>query len=141
MDLNIVKIKGNLTKDPEFKHTTSGKAVCGISIASNRVYSKNGKKTTEVSYFDVETWGAIAENCVKYLKKGNGVIVEGRLKPDRWEKDGKSQSRVKITANNVQFLFNKSEEKSEQAGGTGSNVSSPSQPVETITQEEIAWNE
>lgn len=141
MDLNIVKIKGNLTKDPELKHTTTGKAVCEISIASNRGYSKNVKRTTEVSYFDVEAWGVIAENCVKYLKKGNGVIVEGRLKQDRWEKDGKTQSRVKITANNVQFLFNKREERSDQTAGTGSDVSSPSQPVETIAQEDIAWNE
>lgn len=107
MDLNIVRIKGNLTKNPELKYTTSGKAVSVISIASNHAYSKDGKRTTEVSYFDVESWGAIAENCVKYLKKGNGVIVEGRLKQDRWEKNGKTQSRVKISASNVQFIFNK----------------------------------
>jgi len=138
MDLNIVKIKGNLTKDPEFKYTTSGKAVCGISIASNRVYSKNGKRTTEVSYFDVEVWDVIAENCVKSLKKGNGVIVEGRLKQDRWEKDGKTQSRVKIMANNVQFLFNKRDDKSEQTAGPSSDVFPSSDPVETIAQEDIA---
>ncbi len=117
MDLNIVRIKGNLTKDPEFKHTTTGKYVCGISIANNRIYSKNGKKTTDVSYFDVEAWGVVAENCVKSLKKGNGVIVEGCLKQDRWEKDGKTQSRVKITANNIEFLFNRNETKSGQTVG------------------------
>jgi single-strand DNA-binding protein len=115
MDLNIVKIKGNLTKDPEFKHTASGKAVCGISIASNHGYSKNGKRTTEVSYFDIEAWGVIAENCAKYLKKGNGVIIEGRLKQDRWEKDGKTQSRIKISASNVQFLFDKKDKVSKHA--------------------------
>jgi len=129
MDLNIVRIKGNLTKDPEFKHTTSGKSVCGISIATNRVYSKNGKKTTDVSYFDVEAWGAIAENCVKYLKKGNGVIVEGSLKQDRWEKHGKTQSRVKITANNVQFLFNKREKMVGQPAGTDSDGPMPTQSI------------
>lgn len=117
MDLNTVKIKGNLTKDPEFKHTASGKSVCVISIASNHAYSKNGKRTTEVSYFDVEAWGVIAENCVKSLKKGNGVIVEGRLKQDRWEKNGKAQSRIKITANNIQFLFNKAEQMVQQTVG------------------------
>lgn len=132
MSLNIVKIKGNLTRAPELKHTTSGKVVCDIAVAYNRVYAKNGKRTTEVSYFDIEVWGVTAENCGKYLKKGNGVIVEGRLKQDRWEKDGKPQSRVKIMANNVQFLFNKREKLSDQTAGTGSDAQTPPQPAETI---------
>lgn len=133
MSLNIVKIKGNLTRAPELKHTTSGKVVCDIAVAYSRVYAKNGKKTTEVSYFDIEVWGVTAENCGKYLKKGNGVIVEGRLKQDRWEKDGKPQSRVKIMANNVQFLFNKKEKLSDQTAGTGSDAQTTPQPAETIT--------
>jgi len=132
MNLNIVKIKGNLTRAPELKHTTSGKVVCDIAVAYSRVYAKNGKKTTEVSYFDIEVWGVTAENCGKYLKKGNGVIVEGRLKQDRWEKDGKPQSRIKIMASNVQFLFNKREKISDQTAGTGSDAQTQAQPAETI---------
>ena len=54
--------------------------------------------------------GSAAENCAKYLKKGSGVIVEGRLKQDRWEKDGKTQSRVRITANSVHFMPKRSDE-------------------------------
>lgn len=104
MTLNSVNIMGNLTRDPELKYTPSGKSVCSLSIANNRVYTSNGQKVSEVSYFDVEVWGVVAENCAKYLAKGNGIIVEGRLKQDRWEKDGKTQSRVRITANNVHFL-------------------------------------
>ncbi len=119
MSLNSVNIMGNLTRDPEMKHTPSGKTVCSLSIANNRVYVKNGEKITEVSYFDVEVWGVIAENCVKYLNKGQGIIVEGRLKQDRWEKDGKTQSRVRISANNIHFLPKKqggTQESSEAAG-------------------------
>ena len=105
MSLNSVNMMGNLTRDPEMKYLPSGKAVCSLSIANNRVYTnKNSEKVTEVSYFDVEVWGAAAENCSKYLTKGSGIILEGRLRQERWEKDGKSQSRVKITANNVHFL-------------------------------------
>jgi single-strand DNA-binding protein len=104
MALNSVNIMGNLTRDPELKYTPSGKSVCSLSIANNRVYTKNNEKVTEVSYFDVEVWGPAAENCSKYLTKGQGVIVEGRLKQDRWEKDGKTQSRVRISANSVHFL-------------------------------------
>ena len=94
MSLNSVNIMGNLTRDPEMKYTPSGKAVCSLSIANNRVYTKNGEKVTEVSYFDVEVWGVVAENCSKYLLKGQGIIVEGRLRQDRWEKDGKSPDSI-----------------------------------------------
>ena len=90
MSLNTVNIMGNLTKDPELRVTQAGKSVVTMSIANNRIYTQNGEKKQEVSYFDVVVWGQIAENCSKYLKKGHGVIVEGRLKQERWEKDGKS---------------------------------------------------
>jgi single-strand DNA-binding protein len=115
MALNNVSIMGNLTKDPEIKQIPSGKSVCSLSIANNRVFNKNGEKVEEVSYFDVDVWGITAENCSKYLAKGNGVIVEGRLRQDRWEKDGKTQSRVKITANAVHFLPKKKKTSVEQA--------------------------
>ena len=69
MSLNSVNIMGNLTRDPELRYTPSGKSVCSMALANNRIYTKNGEKITEVSYFDIEVWGVIAENCVKYLTK------------------------------------------------------------------------
>ena len=141
MSLNTVNIMGNLTRDPELKYIPSGKAVCSLSIANNRIYSKNGEKVTEVSYFDVEVWGVIAENCVKYLKKGNGIIVEGRLRQDRWEKDGKTQSRVRISANNVHFMPKKREDASGQQGGTESDAAPQTQSAESLNPEDMAWNE
>ncbi|MDE1921689.1 MAG: single-stranded DNA-binding protein [Candidatus Omnitrophica bacterium] len=115
MGLNTVSIMGNLTRDPEIKYVPSGKAVCELSMANNHVYSKNGEKVDEVSYFDIDVWGVAAENCAKYLAKGNGIIVEGRLRQDRWEKDGKTQSRVKITANAVHFLPKRQNHAAQQA--------------------------
>ena len=133
---------GNLTRNPELKYTPAGKAVCTLSIANNRVYTSNGQKVTEVSYFDVEVWGAVAENCAKYLAKGRGVIVEGRLKQDRWEKDGKTQSKVKISANNVHFMPGKREEGSAGASPAyaSSTESSESQVAEQAP-EAVAWDE
>ena len=125
MSLNSVNIMGNLTRDPELKYTPSGKTVCSLSLANNRVYTKNGEKTTEVSYFDVEVWGAAAENCNKYLTKGSGIIVEGRLRQDRWEKDGKTQSRVRIIANNIHFMPKK----------TGASASSGGQSAPAAGQQ------
>ncbi|MDE1920792.1 MAG: single-stranded DNA-binding protein [Candidatus Omnitrophica bacterium] len=104
MSLNSVNVMGNLTRDPEIKQISSGRSVCNLSIANNRTYLKEGEKVNEVSYFDVEVWGKAGENCAKYLTKGSGVIVEGRLKQERWEKDGKSLSHIRVTANMVHFL-------------------------------------
>lgn len=145
MALNNVSIMGNLTRDPEMRYTQSGKGVCNISIANNRVYTANGEKKTEVSYFDVEVWGVVAENCVKYLKKGRGVIVEGRLKQDRWEKDGKTQSKVKISANAVHFLPSGAR-REEGAEGSGSQSDAPAgMPSDAAPVEDpaasVAWDE
>lgn len=132
MSLNSVNIMGNLTRDPEIRYINSGKAVCNLSIANNRVYTKNGEKVNEVSYFDVEVWGPAGENCAKYLSKGSGVIVEGRLKQERWEKDGKTQSRVRISANSVHFMPRKNTESS----GSNAQSSAAPQPAEAA-----AWDE
>ncbi len=121
MSLNSVNIMGNLTRDHELKYTPSGKSVCSLSIANNRIYTKNGEKVSEVSFFDVEVWGVIAENCAKYLSKGSGIAVEGRLRQDRWEKDGKTQSRVRITANNIHFLSRKKDDNSGQKSESSNN--------------------
>ena len=130
MNLNYVNIMGNLTRDPEMKSLPSGKEVCSLSIANNRVFIKNGEKVSEVSYFDVDVWGIAAENCSKYLTKGNGIIVEGRLRQDRWEKEGKTQSRVKITASAVHFFPKKK------------NHSSIEPETATVTSpEDISWEE
>ena len=133
MSLNSVNIMGNLTRDPEMKYIPSGKAVCSLSIANNRVYTKNSEKVTEVSYFDVDVWGVQGENCSKYLTKGNGVIIEGRLRQDRWEKDGKTQSRVKITANAVHFLPKKKNKSNDNIEGVGTPAEGS---LEDITFEE-----
>ena len=126
---------GNLTRDPELKFTASGKSVCNLSIANNRIYSKGDEKVSEVSYFDIEVWGVVAQNCAKYLSKGRGIIVEGRLKQDRWEKDGKTQSRVRILANNIHFLPGK---KDEAAPSSPSENVSASEPQ---ASEAVAWDE
>lgn len=140
MSLNSVNIMGNLTRDPELKNTPSGKAVCSMSIANNRIFSKGNEKVTEVSYFDIEVWGMVAENCAKYLKKGSGVIVEGRLKQDRWEKDGKTQSKVRITANSVHFMPKRADEGGGQQNRMDANTSLDA-ASNTISAEDIAWEE
>lgn len=143
MSLNSVNIMGNLTRDPELKYTNSGRAVCNLSIANNRIYTKDGERVTEVSYFDIEAWGPVGENCAKYLSKGSGIIVEGRLKQDRWESEGKTQSRIRITASNIHFMprrqneSNQTQAQNQQPAGSTAGTSQDAE----INEQDIAWDE
>lgn len=117
-DLNRVFLAGNLTRDPEVRHTPGGSAVCDLRMAINRRYrDQNDKDREEVVYVSVTVWGRTAENCGQYLSKGSPVLVEGRLKLDEWEKDGQKQSRLGVVAERVQFLSNRSGGGANRGGG------------------------
>ncbi|GHU47518.1 hypothetical protein FACS1894200_03010 [Spirochaetia bacterium] len=100
-NLNSVLIEGNLVKDPEFRVLPKGSSLCKFSIASNR----RGGDQDEVSFFEVETWKDLAENCRQLGFKGRGVRVVGRLKQGRWTDadSGKIHSKVIIVAEHVEF--------------------------------------
>jgi single-strand DNA-binding protein len=102
----VVVITGNLTKDPELRHTQGGTAVCNLRVAVNsRRKNASGEWEDKPNYFDVTVWGAQGENCATYLSKGRPVAVEGRLDWREWETtDGNKRQAVSITANSVQFL-------------------------------------
>lgn len=105
IQINTIIFAGNLVKDPELKYIPSGSAVCEFTIANNHTYTTaNNEKKEEVSFVTVIVWGKIAENCAKYLTKGSGAIVEGRLKQQTWTTDsGDKRSRIKIIASKVTF--------------------------------------
>src|SRR6185436_3859895 len=98
---NKVILLGNLTRDPELRYTPQGSAVCEFALALNYQYTnkQTGQKVEEVSFIDIVAWGKTGEICAEYLKKGRQVMVEGRLK-----QDGKKMSKVRVTAENVQFV-------------------------------------
>lgn len=105
--LNRVLLAGNLTFDPEGRRTPSGTAVCNLRMAINRRYRTNsGEIAEEVTYLDVEVWGQQADRCRDFLRKGAGVLVEGRLKLDSWQdkNSGEKRSKLKVVAERVQFL-------------------------------------
>jgi len=102
--LNSIIVEGNLTRDPEYRLTPTGRAVCVFSVASNRYYKKDEETQQETSFFNVETWAKLAETCNQYLNKGRGVRVIGRLKQDRWtNQEGKNRERIKIVAEHIDF--------------------------------------
>lgn len=111
-NLNKVFLMGHLTRDPELRHIPSGSSVCEFSLAVNRKWKdKGGESKEEVSYFDCIAWSRTAEVVAEHVKKGAPLFVEGYLKQDRWDdKDtGQKRSKIKVTAERVQFLGGKRE--------------------------------
>lgn len=94
---------GNLTKNPECRDAGQSK-VCSFALAINEYYYTNGSKNQTTTYIDVETWNKQAENCTKFLSKGKKVAIEGKLKMNSWEKDGKKFSKLFCVADRVHFL-------------------------------------
>ncbi|MFL5898853.1 MAG: single-stranded DNA-binding protein [Solirubrobacterales bacterium] len=105
-NVNVVVITGNLTRDPELRHTGGGTAVCDLRVAVNsRRKDQSGNWVDKPNFFDVTVWGGQGENCANYLSKGRPVAIEGRLDWREWEaKDGGKRQAVQIIANSVQFL-------------------------------------
>jgi single-strand DNA-binding protein len=106
--LNKVFLMGNLTKNPELRHTSNGNSVCSFGIAVNRKFKQGEEWKTEVAFFNIVVWGKSGENCAKYLTKGKSVLVEGRLNNRSWEaQDGTKRSATDIVADDVVFLGGK----------------------------------
>jgi single-strand DNA-binding protein len=105
-NINRVVLVGNLTKDPELRHTPSGTPVCKLRIAVNtRQKDPQGNWGDKPNYFDVTVWGNQGESCAQFLSKGRPVAVDGRLDWREWEaQDGTKRQAVEIIADTVQFL-------------------------------------
>ena len=123
-NLNKVMVEGNLTRDPEMKALPSGDNVTSFSVATNRVYNdRDGNKQEEVEYHNIVVFGKQADNCNKYLTKGSGAYVEGRLQTRSWDKDGVKMYRTEVVADRVQF------------GAKGEVSTKPPEPVADIQED------
>src|SRR6478609_1221558 len=104
-NINRDVLVGNLTKDPELRHTGGGTPVCSLRIAVNgRKRDEGGNWADKPNYFSVSVFGNQAESCAQYLSKGRPVAIDGRLDWREWEKDGVKREAVEIVADSVQFL-------------------------------------
>ena len=105
---------GNLSRDPELSETPSGVAVCKFSIAVQRDYAdSDGKRSAD--FFNIVVWRGRAENCAKYLKKGNKVAIVGSLQNRSYEdKDGVKRNVTEVIASEVEFLTPKSNSSDEE---------------------------
>ena len=105
-DMNKVFLAGRLTRKPELRYLQSGTAVCEFGLAVSRKYrGKDGEMTEEVVFVDVTCWAKTAEYAGENFAKGWPVMVEGRLKSDKWEtREGEKRTKLVVTAERVQAL-------------------------------------
>lgn len=115
---NKVILIGNISREIEVKYLKSGMAVTNIGLAVNEKVKDGDSWVDKCQFFDVTVWGKQAESLGQYMTKGSSLYVEGKLTVEQWEKDEVKHSRVKITAQNIQFLGSR-------GGGTAKADSSP----------------
>lgn len=117
MALNKCIIYGNISNDLELKQTTNGTSVCSFNVAVNR-YSKDPTETKKVDFLTVVAWSAKAEFVSRYFKKGQAIIVVGRLENRDWtDKQGNKRISTEIIAEEISF-----------AGGKESSTEAKNQP-------------
>jgi single-strand DNA-binding protein len=104
--LNKVMVIGHLGRDPEMRYTPSGRPVTTFTVATSRSWNTaDGERHSETEWFNVVTWGNLAEICKQYLTKGQQVYIEGRLQTRRWDdKEGVKHSTIEIVANEMMML-------------------------------------
>jgi single-strand DNA-binding protein len=118
---NRVILVGNLTRDVELRYTPQGTAVTEIGLAVNDRVKRNNEWVDETTFVDITLWGRTAEVASEYLGKGSPVLIEGRLKLDSWEKEGKKNYKLRVVGERMQMLGSR-----RQSGpGGGSSARQP----------------
>ena len=121
---NKVVLVGNVTRDPELRYIASGTAVTDIGLAVNdRRKTATGEWVEETTFVDVTLWGRTAEVAGEYVTKGSPLLIEGRLKLDTWEKDGKKNSKLRVVCERMQLLGGRGEGGRGGAGVAGAGKS------------------
>jgi single-strand DNA-binding protein len=104
--MNICIIKGHTTRDVEIRYLPNGTAIGSFGVAVNRKWkSESGEQKEEVSFFDVDAWGKMAETIAQWFRKGSPILITGRLKQETWDdkQTGQKRSKVKIVLDHFEF--------------------------------------
>ena len=118
--VNKVILIGNLGSDPEVRHLSNGSVVANFNIATSESYTnKNGERVTQTEWHRIELWEGLAKVAEQYLKKGQTVYIEGRIKTENWQdSDGNNRTTTRIRGLNMTMLGGRS---ADQSGGSASS--------------------
>ena len=134
--VNKVILIGNLGSDPEIRHLPSGSVVASFNIATTESYTNNkGERVKQTEWHRIELWEGLAKIAEQYLRKGNPVYIEGKIKTDTWQdKDGNSKSMTKIRGLNMTLLSTRGTSTEEDTGSNTNNTNQVEPPID-ITEE------
>jgi len=133
--INKVILIGNLGKDPEIRHLESGVSVANYPIATSEVYKdrKTGEKVTQTEWHNIVLWRGLAEISEKYLKKGDKVYIEGKLRTRSWQdQEGNNRYTTEVIADNLTMLGKNPDNRQENttSENTGNESKEPVQKTE-----------
>lgn len=143
-DFNKVTLAGRLTRDPELRYIPSGTALCKLGLAVSRKFkTKTGETKEDTVFINITAWGATAEFCNEYMKKGAPILVEGRLTMNEWEdkNTGQKRSTIEVSADRVQNMAwgDRDGQGGGQGGGGYSNAPKPRPIEEPIPEDDIPF--
>ncbi|WP_421874423.1 single-stranded DNA-binding protein [Marinoscillum sp.] len=129
--VNKVILVGNLGKDPEVRHLESGAVVTSFPIATSETYKDRttGERREQTEWHNIVLWRGLAEVAEKYLKKGDQVYIEGKLRTRSWEKDGITRYTTEVVGDNMTMLGSRSS--GGNSGGMG--MENQAQPASTAS--------
>ena len=109
--VNKVILIGNLGKDPDVRYLEGGTAVANFPLATSETYkNREGELTTSTEWHNIVVWRRFAEITEKYLKKGNKVYIEGKLRTRSWQdQDGNTRYTTEVVADNLTMLGGRGE--------------------------------
>lgn len=104
--VNKVILVGRLGKDPEVRHLENGATVANFSMATSETYKdrQTGERREQTEWHNVVLWRGLAEVAEKYVKKGDMIYVEGKLRTRSWEKDGVTRYTTEVVGDNMTML-------------------------------------
>lgn len=144
--VNKVILVGRLGKDPEVRHLENGATVANFSIATSETYKdrQTGEKREQTEWHNVVLWRGLADVAEKYVKKGDMIYVEGKLRTRSWEKDGVTRYTTEVVGDNMTMLGGGGGGNSGQSGGYASSQpmqqeSAPSQPAATDATDDLPF--
>ena len=140
--MNKAILMGRLTRDPELRYTSSGRAVCQFSIAINRTYT-NQQGQRETDFINCVVWDKQAENLAKYVTKGRLVAVDGRIQTRNYDNnEGKKVYVTEVLANSIQFLESKNSAQGNDIGGQNpfDSMPEPTYPTNSVNNTSMNTN-
>jgi len=137
MSVNKVILVGNVGKDPEVRYLEGGSAVCKFPLATSETYkNKSGERISTTEWHNIVLWRGLAEIAEKYVKKGNQLYIEGRIRTMSYtDKEGNTRYITEITGDNMTMLGKRSDEGSPESTNQSQTATETPKPTQQQSSE------